>query len=106
MPYTDAAYEPDHSQFPEWHVYRDEDVPDTDPDTATTVKPACGNRLLGTGHLVTVKEHARTAFFDTLTPPNLAEWLGHPSVCEECADEIAEELGIEGELALARSGDP
>lgn len=98
MPYTDAAYEADHDQFPDWHVYLGEEVPDTDPDTAAVAEAACGERLLGTGHLTSVKAHSREEFFDSLRPSSLAAWLSHPSVCTECRMRVAAEYSIEDEV--------
>lgn len=89
MPYTDAAYvgtgQTNYSN--EWHVYADEAVPDTDPETAMTTKPLCGERLIGTGHLTPIKRHAREEFFQTMRPRSIAQWLAHPSVCDVCRHE-------------------
>lgn len=103
MPYTDAEY--GQAGGPEeepWHVYAEEDVPDTDPSTRHTARSVCTSRMLGTGHLMAIKEHSRTAFFDSLSPHSLVDWLSHPKVCEECRREIAARLGIEMEAVRAK----
>lgn len=99
MPYTDAIPNDDEGV---WHVYRDEDVPDTNPSTHHVARSACGGRMVGTGKLFHTRKHARDKFFDSLKPPTLADWLAHPKVCEVCAEEVGRELGIYGNVRLAR----
>jgi len=100
VPYTDAAYDANRDQFPAWHLYREADVADTDPDTAATSTSACGERLLGTGHLVRVTEHAESVpdGHTVHGSRSLPEWLAHPSVCTECRMWAADEFEIEDEV--------
>lgn len=100
MPYTDAGANSD-NQDP-WHVYAEDDVVDMDPDSIHTAQSACLGREVDTGQLSTIKGHSREAFFDSLTPQSLVDWLSHPHVCEECRREIAARLGIEMESVRAK----
>ena len=102
MTYTDALYVMENEvERTTWCVWFEEDVPDTDPDTHHTAKAACGERLLGTGHLIPVKEHVEEHWEEILVPETLAVWLDEDEVCEECARVVAERLGIEDEVRKA-----
>lgn len=102
MPYTDALYVMENEvETTTWCVYLEDEVEDTDPDTRSVATSACTERMRGTGHLITVKEHVDEHWERILVPETLAVWLDEDTVCEECARVAAERLGIEDEVSKA-----